>query len=566
MASDTSSAMTEPRGRLAGLSVGPGGRGPVLPFGLQGRLALSHLAVIVAAMSLAGVGLLALVRAYLLDALQDSLAVQAELTAAALLADPAVQVQPPATDPAYNTLQQQQVSNLGVLVQNQALGTGSDAQGLLGPESIRLSAELPTHVLVLNAQGGLVFESVPPGPIGLRRTAAAQAALAGETGRSLLRGEQEDWLVLALPLKREGELVGALALAHPLTDLNAVLDDTRARLLLAAGLGAALSGLLGLILARRLVRPITRLTAAAQRLGEGDYTYPLPVGAGDEIASLGAAFDRMRAALLRNERTRAQFISDISHELRTPLTGIKGLVETLQDGAAEDPQVRDGFIASIGQETERLVRLTQDLLTLTRADEQALELRLEPLDLAALVGGIVERLRPEAQKRGLRLEYQALGTPLTVRADADRAEQVVLNLLDNALKHAPPGSGVTVTAGPGDVAGPSAAGPYASQGAASAAAGPRAPGTPEGSGRWAVVRVRDWGPGVPPDALERVFDRFYRADPARDRASGGSGLGLSIARALILQHGGRIWMESPRPGWDGQGPPGAQASFALPAL
>jgi signal transduction histidine kinase len=324
-----------------------------------------------------------------------------------------------------------------------------------------------------------------------------------------------------------------LALAHPLADLNAVLNDTRARLLLAAGLAAALSGLLGLVLARRLVRPITQLTAAAQRLGEGDYAYPLPVGAGDEIASLGAAFDRMRAALLHNERTRAQFISDVSHELRTPLTGIKGLVETLQDGAAEDPHVRDGFIASIGQETERLVRLTQDLLTLTRADEQALELRLEPLDLAALVGGIVERLRPEAQRKGLRLEYGALGAPLPVRADADRVEQVVLNLLDNALKHAPSGSAVTVSAEP--------------------------------AGNEAVVRVRDEGPGVPPEALERVFDRFFRADPARDRTSGGSGLGLSIARALIVQHGGRIWMESPRPGWDGQGPPGAQASFALPA-
>ena len=533
MASDTSSGMTEPPARRADWRVEPGRRRLGLPFGLRGRLALSHLAVIVAAMSLAGVGLLALVRAYLLAALQDNLAAQAELTAAALLADPALHVQPPAPDPAYNTLQQQRTSNLGVLVQNQAAAAGSDGQGLLGPESIRLSAELPTHVLVLDAQGGLVFESVPPGPIGLRRTAAAQAALAGETGRSLLRGEQEDWLILALPLVREGELVGALALAHPLADLNAVLNDTRARLLLAAGLAAALSGLLGLVLARRLVRPITQLTAAAQRLGKGDYTYPLPVGAGDEIASLGAAFDRMRAALLQNERTRAQFISDVSHELRTPLTGIKGLVETLQDGAAEDPQVRDGFIASIGQETERLVRLTQDLLTLTRADEQALELHLEPLDLAALVGGIVERLRPEAQRKGLRLEYSALGAPLLIRADADRVEQVVLNLLDNALKHAPSGSAVTVSVEP--------------------------------AGNEAVVRVRDEGPGVPPEALERVFDRFYRADPARDRGSGGSGLGLSIARALIERHGGRIWMESPRPGWDGQGPPGAQASFALPA-
>jgi signal transduction histidine kinase len=269
---------------------------------------------------------------------------------------------------------------------------------------------------------------------------------------------------------------------------------------------------------------------APPEAGRGRLRLSAAGGAGDEIACWKRPSIGWRCAAA-GERTRAQFISDVSHELRTPLTVIKGLVETLQDGAAEDPQVRDGFIASIGQETERLVRLTQDLLTLTRADEQALGLRLEPLDLAALVGGIVERLRPEAQRKGLRLEYGALGASLPVRADADRVEQVVLNLLDNALKHAPSGSAVTVSAEP--------------------------------AGNETVVRVRDEGPGVPPEALERVFDRFFRADPP-ETVPAGSGR-LSIARALIVQHGGRIWMESPRPGWDGQGPPGAQASFTLPA-
>jgi signal transduction histidine kinase len=541
MASATSSATTEAPAGAPGAERNSPPVGQADPrrrprrarFGLQGRLALSHLAVIAVAMGLASFGLLALVRAYLLQSLQGQLEAQAELTAAALLADPAVQVQPPAADAAYNTLQQQQISNLAVLVENQAPVPGSEDAALLSPEAIRLSADLPTHVLVLNAQGEQIFQSLPPGPLGLRQSAAARSALSGDTGRSLLRGEGEEWLVLALPLRRQGELVGALALAHPLTDLNAVLGDTRARLLLAAVLGAALAGLLGLFLARRLVRPIAQLTAAAERLAMGDYAYPLPAGEGDELAALGTAFDGMRSALEHHERSRTQFISDISHELRTPLTGIKGLVETLQDGAAEDARVRGGFIASIGQETERLIRLTQDLLTLTRADEQALALRPEPLDLAALVGGVVARLLPEAERRGLRLEYRAPARPLPIRADPDRLEQVVLNLLDNALKHAPAGSAVTVAA------------------------------APEGS-RWAVVHVRDRGPGIPAEALERVFDRFYRADAARDRGHGGSGLGLSIARALIEQHGGRIWVHSPRPGWDGLGPPGAEAGFALP--
>lgn len=520
MASDISFATIEPSARPR--------------LGLRGRLALSHLAVIAVAMGLAGLGTLALVRGYLLAALQDQLAAQAELTAAALLADPAVQIRPPATDPAYNTLQQQSLSNLAVLVENQAILSEGDDLALLSPQAIRLTAELPTYVLLLNAQGDPIFQSAPPGPLGLHRSAAMQAALAGDTGRSVLLGEQEDWLVLALPLLRDGQMAGALALAHPLTDLEAVLADTRARLLLAGAGGLALAGLLGLILARRLVQPISQLTAAARQLGQGDYHYPLPTAGQDEIATLGAAFGRMRLALQHNERTRTQFISDVSHELRTPLTGIKGLVETLEDGAVGDPEVRDRFITSIGEETDRLIRLTQDLLTLTRADEHALQLRLEPLELGALIGGVVERLRPEAERHGVLVEYQPPPAALTVRGDADRLEQVAFNLLHNALKHAPQGRGVRVEV--------------------------------KGEDGQAHVRVRDWGPGIPPDALVRVFDRFYRADPARDRASGGSGLGLAIAKALVEQHDGRIWMESPPPDWDGRGPPGALASFTLPMI
>ena len=527
--------------------------------GLRGRLVLSHLAVITVAMTLTGVGLLTLVRAYLLNALQDSLESQAELVAAALLSDAGVQVQPPASDPAYNTLQQQQIANLSVQIQNQTFITGGDDPALLGPESIRLTSELPTYVVVLNSLGDPVFESGLPGPPGLRHSAAAKSALAGSTGRTLLRGEDGDWMALALPLRREQELVGALVLAHPLGDVNAVLNDTLSRLFLAAGLAALLSGALGLILARRLVRPLSQLTAAARKLGQGDYEYPVPVGTRDEIAALSAAFESMREALQRTERTRAQFISDVSHELRTPLTGIKGLVETLQDGALEDPQVRDSFVASIGQETDRLIRLTQDLLTLTRADEHALELRLDRLDLAKLVRGMVDRLRPEAEKHRILLELFHLETDVIVHGDPDRLEQVMLNLLDNALKNSPPGSSVKV-----------AVSTISTQELASLRqAQPKSgwSGILEGLAQhWAVVRVLDQGPGIPPALQERVFDRFFRADPSRDRDRGGSGLGLSIARALVEQHGGQIWIESPTPDWDGVSPPGTQASFVLPVV
>lgn len=552
MASGTSSEMTDRLGERTPSPWPPS-------YGLRTKLVLSHLAVIAVAMTLTGFGLLSLVRSYLLDSLLDSLQSQAELVTAGLLMDAGVQIQPPALDPAYNTLQQQQIANLAVQVQSQSTGPGESDIPFPNPESIQLTSALPTHVLVLSLSGEPVFESGSPGPPGLQSSAAVRSALAGSTGRVVLRGEAGDWIALALPLRREGALVGALALAHPLGDLNAVLNDTLSRLLLAAGAAGLLSALLGLFLARRLVRPISQLTAAARRLGEGDYEYPVPFETHDEIASLSAAFESMRHALQRTERTRTQFISDVSHELRTPLTGIKGLVETLQDGALEDPQVRDRFVASIGLETERLIRLTQDLLTLTRADEHALELRMERHDLGALAAATVDRLRPEAEKDDILLEFSKPKVAVAVRADSDRLEQIMLNLIDNALKNSSPGGMVSVVIESVISHTPEIARPV--QG------GPARPTTSEPPpGNWAVVRVLDRGAGIPPEARERVFDRFFRADPARDRDRGGSGLGLSIVRALIEQHGGRIWIESPSPEWNGDGPPGTQSSFALPLV
>lgn len=533
-------------------------------FGLRAKLMLSHLAVIAAAMTVAGVALLSLVRNYLLDATQASLDTQADLIVAALFSSADVEVQPAPPDPAFNALQQQQIANLAVQVENQPPAAEEMAAGesavpfLANTASIELTNELPTHVLLLDNTGSPLFESRAPGPAGLARSAAVQSALAGEASRSLLRGEDGDWLAMAYPLQREGELVGGLALAHPLSDVTTVLNDLRSRLLLAAGVAAIASGLLGLILARRLVRPIGQLTTAARRLGDRDYAHPLPPGGGDEIGSLSQTFARMRDALQRTERTRTQFIGDVSHELRTPLTGIKGLVETLQDGAVDDPEVRDRFLASIATETDRLIRMTEDLLTLTRADEHALELNLEPYDLGELVKGSLDRVRQEADRLGIRLELALPQVPIAVRADPDRLEQVLLNLLDNALKHAPSGTPLEVQIAPISALERVALHSMREEGSAPGLADPVV------SDRWALVRIRDQGPGIPPESLERVFDRFYRADPARDRDRGGSGLGLSIARALIELHGGQLWVESPLPEWGGDGPPGTQACFTLP--
>jgi signal transduction histidine kinase len=222
-------------------------------------------------------------------------------------------------------------------------------------------------------------------------------------------------------------------------------------------------------------------------------------------------------------------------------------------------------LRSIESETDRLIRLVNDLLTLSRADVQALTLRPRAVDLRDVVRSTVEKLTPRLAAKGLHLSVELPDTPLTASADPDRVEQVLINLLDNALKHTPHGGKVTVAgcglriedglAGSltGDTPSPSDFRPSIS--------------APLPDGEWTVLSVADTGEGIPAADLPHVFERFYRADRSRSRQRGGGGLGLSIAQALVEAHGGRIWLESTsKADGAGEGESGTTASFALPLI
>jgi signal transduction histidine kinase len=215
------------------------------------------------------------------------------------------------------------------------------------------------------------------------------------------------------------------------------------------------------------------------------------------------------------DRLRTTFVSDVSHELRTPLTAIKGFVETLQDGAADDPATRERFLHTLATETDRLIRLTNDLLLLTRADAGRLDLQLTSVDVAAAVERAVAQLEGRAREKRIAVAIELPDGAVYALADADRIHQVLVNLLDNAIKFTPAGGRVAVSIGRGE-------------------ASPRP-----------TVTVADTGPGIPADELPHVFERFYRGDRSRARQStDGSGLGLAIAKAIVEAHGGRIWGES----------------------
>jgi signal transduction histidine kinase len=203
------------------------------------------------------------------------------------------------------------------------------------------------------------------------------------------------------------------------------------------------------------------------------------------------------------------------------------MLETLRGGAVHDPEVRDAFLETAESETDRLIRLVNDLLLLSRADSAALTLRRESADVVELVRATVDRLTPQAEAKGLTVRVDARPDTPLAWIDPDRIEQVLVNLLDNAIKYSRPGASVVVAVS-------------------------------SGPDRSALVQVRDQGIGIPAEDLLHIGQRFYRADKARSRAEGGSGLGLAIARALVEAHGGRLWLESQ----EGQG---TLVSFTLPS-
>jgi two-component system phosphate regulon sensor histidine kinase PhoR len=211
------------------------------------------------------------------------------------------------------------------------------------------------------------------------------------------------------------------------------------------------------------------------------------------------------------ERTREEFVANVSHELRTPLSLIKGYVETLLDGARNNPEVAQRFLKIIERNTQRLDLLIQDLLTISALESERIKLALLPTNLRLLADKIFADLHARAEGKNIQLINEL--PELTALADANRLDQVLANLVDNAIKYGRMQGRVIV------------GGKFVED-------------------QKVQVYVRDDGPGIPSEALDRVFERFYRVDKARSRDQGGTGLGLSIVKHIVQAHGGKVWVES----------------------
>ena len=303
-----------------------------------------------------------------------------------------------------------------------------------------------------------------------------------------------------------GQRVGTIAVrltARGLPAADRVLRSALLRAIVsAAGLAALLALVAGLLAARRITRPVSRLIEVTQAMGHGDRAARVgEIRAPDELRELAATFDRMADNLARQDQLRREVVADVAHELRTPVAVLQAGHEALLDGVIDPSPAQ---LSSLRDEVLRLARLVDDLHTLSAAEAAALQLSSQPCDLAEIAGAAADSLASRFEAADITLERRL--TPVSVLADARRMHQVVTNLLGNALKFTPAGGRVTLEAGPAD--------------------------------GQAGLGVADTGAGIPSDELPHIFDRFWRGRHAAGVA--GSGIGLAVVAELVRAHGGTV--------------------------
>lgn len=342
----------------------------------------------------------------------------------------------------------------------------------------------------------------------LAQRSEVRSALAGNKATyTRVRGRKPGvFLFLAEPIRFDG-IWGCVYLARSTQPVLFELYRIRSGLIRVLAVALLGTGLVSILLALSISRPLGRLARAATRIASGEKEVIVPIGGGGEIRELGEAFAAMKARLDARMRYISDFAADVAHEFKSPLTSIRGAAELLGEGALDDPDARNRFLRNIELDVERLDRLVSRLLELSRIEASGEVIR--PCDIESLAGRAVERASSPDQP----VELRFLAQKCIVACRAMDLETALGNLLDNAVRFSPPGESVTLTI--------------------------------DGGPETGIVRfqVQDRGPGIPAAILPRIFDRFFTTDAHRD----GTGLGLAIVKSVAETHGGRVFVES-RPG------------------
>jgi signal transduction histidine kinase len=371
----------------------------------------------------------------------------------------------------------------------------------------QLKQTYDVRVMLFDSKRGLVFDSDPSGASlpyprrnGLDRAAQTARDASGKLWLySFQRLSADRILVVAAPRPR-------------VAVLNIFTDQFLIPVIEAGLIALLLSLILAYAISRWVADPLQQVVQAAQTYPSGETKSLSPRGP-HEVQDLTRAFNSMVARVENSQKSQREFVANVSHELKTPLTSIQGFSQAILDGTADTPESRTQAARIIHNEAGRMHRMVLDLLDLARLDSGTADLKMSSVDVQALLQNIVDKFSPQAQKAAIRLTLEVpAGLPVLI-GDGDRLAQVFTNLVDNALKFTPPGGKVNLSA--------------------------------VRAGDELELSISDTGPGIPQEALPRLFDRFYQVDASRAGGEGhGAGLGLAIAREIVAAHGGRISVRS----------------------
>ena len=340
---------------------------------------------------------------------------------------------------------------------------------------------------------------------------ALASASGGSSSFETLTANGHSFRILTQPIVENGHYYGALQVGQALDDVTGTLQQLLLVLAIIVPLTLVLASGGGFWFARRALAPMDRITRAAQRIGAEDLSQRLDLNLpDDEVGRLARTFNEMLTRLDAAFQREREFTANASHELRTPLTVMRGEIDVTLNRPRSAPEYRR-VLEELGGDVDRLTRLAEDLLTLARADAGRLPVQREAVNAAHLFHAVADEMHPLAEGKNVALEVRA-DEALTIWADADKLLRVLFNLVENALKFAPPGGRITLSA--------------------------------EHEGDCVELAVSDTGAGIPPEHLPHIFERFYRANESHSSRADGAGLGLAIAYSLVSAQGGTMQVQS----------------------
>jgi len=373
---------------------------------------------------------------------------------------------------------------------------------------------------ILDKTTGEVLEtSDPEGATRIDATPNILSAMMGEDAYKT-DNPRADYMDIAVPITAGGNGAGFVVyIIDNKQTVQSLNTEVLSLILEAVLIGFAIAIAISLIVSKTLLSPIQGMTKAAEAMADGDFSRKIRVESEDEIGILAKTFNDMATQIetmleeLKNaEKLRREFVANVSHELRTPLTSIRTYAETISDSESIPQDTEEEFLRVIINECDRMTKIVQDLLVLSRLDSGNSKLTVEWFSIEKSVRDVYAAIALEARKRSHVLNLELQWKMPMIKGDRARIEQVLMNIITNALKYTPDGGTIDIYGG-------------------------RA-----GSEIW--IKIEDTGIGIPREDLAHVFDRFYRVDKARTRESGGTGLGLSIAREIVTMHGGTIEIDS----------------------